>query len=437
MVRRLQAKRKERAAVTIQRIYRGHRQRTAYESTLRFIIIVQSLARRRRARAVARRLKMEAKSVAHFKHKTGALEKKLFELTQVLAAKESHTEKISEKMATLEMQVRASKEKMEKMEAKRHAVELHAQRKVNDLEGHVQRLDDHKSKLERELAETAKLAKAREEQIKKTRKLAEALQAENQRLLEKQQQDDRRQEYQEKLAAIAADNAALKEKLAMLYKTASQTYRGRQSSPADSPSVARSRGSTERRTSVQRSPSASSLRKESPRNGRVVDSKTANVSAADPVQPPRIVMNGTSRASTHTNLLTVTAGSPRLPGSKAATGGHPTSPVVTHPEVIELLNDPALDGELAAVVGAATVMPREDLEFGQKRTREEGLCPAHLVALCVVQAWRFELSERVRVLLSHNTQAVQNLIVCVELWVGASLLLWIVFVDSSLFLELL
>lgn len=136
--------RQDSAALTIQRTYRGSVARRSYKSDRRNIVIVQNLWRKRMAKQELEQLKVEARSVSHFKEVSYHLENKVVELTQTLATRTQENKKLSEQMDQLEAQLAAWQEKHNSLQSLATDLE-------NEAAGaneHLKRADALESKLD-------------------------------------------------------------------------------------------------------------------------------------------------------------------------------------------------------------------------------------------------------------------------------------------------
>src|SRR4051812_33209569 len=79
---------------------------------------MQCCRRRRMARAELKKLKVEARSISHFKEVSFKLENKLVDLTRQLQQREQEKAALAEKISSHEQQARVWREKFEKSEQK-------------------------------------------------------------------------------------------------------------------------------------------------------------------------------------------------------------------------------------------------------------------------------------------------------------------------------
>lgn len=93
------------AAISIQRSWRGYSARKAYNADRRKVVLVQSLIRRHQAKKTLKQLRLEAKSVNHYKEVQYKLENKVVELTQSLATRREDNKKLQAAIETLQNQI--------------------------------------------------------------------------------------------------------------------------------------------------------------------------------------------------------------------------------------------------------------------------------------------------------------------------------------------
>lgn len=110
--------RRQRAALLIQKHYRGFVVRTWFKKSKKRIILIQCCVRRRRAMKELTALKVEAKSVGKLKEMNFSLENKVVELSQAVVAKEKEKKEMAEKIATLDGQVHHWKDKFAEVDSK-------------------------------------------------------------------------------------------------------------------------------------------------------------------------------------------------------------------------------------------------------------------------------------------------------------------------------
>ncbi|KAK9367129.1 P-loop containing nucleoside triphosphate hydrolase protein [Lipomyces kononenkoae] len=121
-----------RAAVTIQSTFRGYIARKSYHDYVRKVVIVQSLHRRRQARRELAALKVEARSINHFKEVSYRLENKVVELTQTLATRTQENKKLLQQIDHMEQQLSSWQQKHDELQGY-----------VKELENEAETVSDH------------------------------------------------------------------------------------------------------------------------------------------------------------------------------------------------------------------------------------------------------------------------------------------------------
>ena len=111
--RKLAVLRQKDAALKIQAYWRAQLSRAQTQKEQRLIIYVQSCMRRKEARRILKQLKIEARSINHFKEISYRLENKVVELTQALASRETENKDLREKVADYDSQLKFWKDKHE------------------------------------------------------------------------------------------------------------------------------------------------------------------------------------------------------------------------------------------------------------------------------------------------------------------------------------
>lgn len=93
------------AAISIQRTWRGYSARKDYNANRRKIILVQGLIRRYHAKKTLKQLRLEAKSVNHYREVQYKLENKVVELTQSLATRRDDNKKLQATIESLQKEI--------------------------------------------------------------------------------------------------------------------------------------------------------------------------------------------------------------------------------------------------------------------------------------------------------------------------------------------
>jgi myosin-5 len=157
--------------------------RKNYEKQRRQIVLIQSCVRRRQARKTLLALKVEARSVTHFKEVSYKLESKVVELTQSLTQQKDEKKKFADKATQLESQMKTWIEKYEKMEKKAKGYEL-ALQEPTVPKGDWEKLQSEKDGLHSEHQTSLQKLKTHKLTISKLQEQLEQYKNENAKLRE-------------------------------------------------------------------------------------------------------------------------------------------------------------------------------------------------------------------------------------------------------------
>ncbi|ODQ52439.1 hypothetical protein SAICODRAFT_128837 [Saitoella complicata NRRL Y-17804] len=124
---------KDLAATRIQTAWRGSKARGEYKETRRKVVHLQSCWRRKMARDELQKLKVEAKSVSHFKEVSYRLENKVVELQQNLMEKTQNNKDLKAQLAQLEAQISGWQEKHASIVAENETLKTEAGRATEAL----------------------------------------------------------------------------------------------------------------------------------------------------------------------------------------------------------------------------------------------------------------------------------------------------------------
>ena len=394
--------RRKHAAIQIQRVYRGHRARKHYRKQRHDIIMVQACARRRTAGRELKRLKVEARSANHFQQKAGALEKKVFELTQLLATKESSSKTLNERLQSMESQAKHWKERQEKTESKRVDAETRTSTILTALRSDLDQLKSEKEHLEQQLTHANSTLRSRDEECLALRKELELLKEDNQKLRTLSHTTVSRKEDQDRITTLQGENALLKDKIAktVLNKGKSGMAKSNSNHSLESPATSAGVPFSKPIEIVSPPPvdtltSPTSPKRSRPRTrsrGHSMSSQARRIQeAAVPVEQGTVVHEPGSI----------------FPGPRNADGRRGSEEATA--EIMGILQDPALDRELIETLTLPSVVPAEaTLTDG---SRQEVFFPAHLIGLCIIQGWRFGMTERVKNLLYGVVKALRENVV--------------------------
>uniref|UniRef100_A0A8C4HJF2 Myosin VAa n=1 Tax=Dicentrarchus labrax TaxID=13489 RepID=A0A8C4HJF2_DICLA len=141
---------REHKAVIIQRHVRGWLARCWYKRCLVSIVVLQCCIRRMRARRELKKLKIEARSVEHFKKLNKGMENKIMQLQRRIDEQSKENRSVNEKLVGLENSYTAESERMRGELNRLRGVEEEAKKKTNQVTSLLEELE----KLRKELSAT-------------------------------------------------------------------------------------------------------------------------------------------------------------------------------------------------------------------------------------------------------------------------------------------
>lgn len=354
-----------RAARRIQNCYRVYVARKAFRNKIRRIVVVQSAVRRRLARKELKKLKVEARSFGHFQAKAGTLEKKVFELTQLLAGRENQSKSLGEKVIALESQIKSWKEKVEKSESKRAEVESLLNNSAKELDlrrlaatkSRDEALASVKSVTDDMSSKDKEISRFKEEVSNLRKELDEARDAFGKQSLK----DDA-----DKIAQLMAENASLKDKIA-------KTLGGKS------------------RQQLMTSPSNVSVPEDLTLSRKLSESFRKGSQES---------LRSSGRASPSGSRRQSLFAYPNTSGSS-----HMVTPPLSD-EVKNMISDTALDHEIVDVLIVHLAIP--PTLPADIRPRHDVMFPASLIGMTVVQCWRYGFTDRVKSILSSAIKAIHE-----------------------------
>ncbi|KAI8318560.1 hypothetical protein GQ54DRAFT_266754 [Martensiomyces pterosporus] len=420
--------RRTRAAIVIQSRVRGHQQRAAYERTRFLITRMQGNVRVRMARKLLSERKQEMRSAAHFKEVTYKLEGKLMDLTRQLQTQRNESKQLAKQLDESQLRVAQLTEKLGVAQEESKSLRLtqdesirtataQLTQQVAEITAAKQAADEKCTELTQQLAQTQEeLELVRSEAVK-----------------EKGEQLSAREELEKKLAELEAELQTSKTQLAdaraqhqqqmLIYQQ--QGPSAMQQVGADQPS------------SIKRSDTMNNRWK------AAAGLSATGYELADSATPPMAMPNGEHSAvpavpaalpqpqqqrqpqpqqqfadvqrrphSVDTTRNNDTRGLPgasmdgvaskrtTIGGEEGRTLAKMLGSLGAEDEVCEMLeNDENLIAEiLNELIGDLQVpLPNLDAEYSPP----DLLFPAHLIGLCVIKMFQYNLSRRIdRMLLS-------------------------------------
>ncbi|XP_078108459.1 unconventional myosin-Va isoform X2 [Sander vitreus] len=150
---------REHNAVIIQKRVRGWLARCWYKRCLVSLVYLQCCFRRMKARRELKKLKIEARSVEHFKKLNKGMENKIMQLQRRIDEQSKDNRSINEKLVSLETSSTAERERMRGELSRLRGVEEDAKNKGNQVTSLLEQLE----KLKKELSSTQKEKKTIED----------------------------------------------------------------------------------------------------------------------------------------------------------------------------------------------------------------------------------------------------------------------------------
>ncbi|XP_023188463.1 unconventional myosin-Va isoform X6 [Xiphophorus maculatus] len=190
-----QALLREHKAVIIQKHVRGWLARCWYKHCLEAIVYLQCCIRRMRAKRELKKLKIEARSVEHFKKLNKGMENKIMQLQRKIDEQNKDNRVISERLVSLESSYASESERMRGELGRLRGVEEDAKNKANQVSSLLEELE----KLRKELSVTQQEKKTIEDWAQKYRDEMEKMVSElkDQNGLLKKEKDDLNRMIQE------------------------------------------------------------------------------------------------------------------------------------------------------------------------------------------------------------------------------------------------
>ncbi|KAJ2807059.1 Myosin type-2 heavy chain 1, partial [Coemansia furcata] len=397
--RRFVAVRQERAAICIQRLARGVLARRATRRELFLVVRMQARVRGARARRALRRLREEARSAAHFKDVTYKLEGKLMVLTRQLDESQARAAQLNDRL----------KKALDDAQALRDAQDATVERATAELAQRVAVLEKAKADADRQCEELLR---------ERDRALEDLETAQGDAARQRDDEAGARERLEAKLAELESELAASRAQLADV--RAQHTAQ-----PAPSLHHAAS-GADLTASSIKRSDTASRWRAAagfSATGYELADQQQqplANGRAAQPVAPrPRSAehvapVSPVTAAANKRSTLGADGSLARMLGSLSPSAG--AAIAEEEEEAFELRSEDEVRDMLEREEGLITEVLNEligDLQVPLPNLDAEYqppdlLFPAHLIGLCVIKMFQYNLARRIDRLLMSAIARVQK-----------------------------
>lgn len=429
LARQTASERRQRgAAILIQRHVRGYQSRRGYKRKVQLVVMLQSRVRAQIARRQLKRRREEARSAEHFKQVTYKLEGRLMELSRQLDESKQRVSQLTEQLKAAQRETQQQKDTQETQVAKM----------TQQLSGQVDELARQKSEADtkcRELAEQLagvrtelegvqrQLAEQGDESARERRELEEKLKE-----LELELESSRQQLAEAKSSQQAAAVPRLERKPSSVLR-ASEQASGRWKTAAglsatgyemaDSmppvPPIPQS-ASNGRMLDEQIVPNSAPIVSQpqglQQRRGYSVDQPSRDLSPVESANNKRSTIGGEEGGRLAKMLSSLVSSSTTAtiteePVAEEPENEPPAFELRNEDEVREMLetDDGLISEVLNELIGDLQVpMPNLDAEY----STADLLFPAHLIGLCVIKMFQYNLSRRIDRLLMSAIARIQK-----------------------------
>ncbi|KAJ1830791.1 Myosin type-2 heavy chain 1 [Coemansia sp. RSA 2711] len=418
---RFASMRREHAATRIQRGVRGFQARTQCRRELRLITRMQARLRQRLARRLIEKRKEEARSAAHFQQVTYQLEGKLMALTRQLDESQSRAAQLSEKLRL------AHAESQQLRDSQQATI----QGALAELTARAELLQRDKDAADRACADlAARMAEAQ----------AELEQARAQATTDKLAQDAQRAELEAKLQELELELQQSREQLADVRAQHQKQLLIQQQAPSAA-AAAQEQASSIKRSETSRwhasaglsatgydmadssaSPSlrmAATPQQAQPRRPHSVDRARDAPASPTSAASKRATVGGDEGRSlakmlsslggfgSNSNTGNASAAHASLGSTTIAEEDEDAFQLQSEDDVREMLEHDArlIDEVLMELIGDLQVpLPNLDAEYSPP----DLLFPAHLIGLCVIKMFQYNLARRIDRLLMSTIARIQK-----------------------------
>ncbi|XP_074534427.1 unconventional myosin-Va-like isoform X2 [Halichoeres trimaculatus] len=202
----------DKKAVVIQKWARGWLARQRYRRTLASIILLQSCVRRMKAKRDLKKLKVEARSVEHFKKLNNGMENKIMQLQHKINEQHKENRELSERLNSVEKTQALEKERQRKEIENLHRSEQEAKTKAGKLPSLLEQLTFLQNELDKTRKEKDELEEQRKAYVEETQQMVEELNMKNSLLnSEKEELNKQIQEQAQQLSEIKTNTGITKQ----------------------------------------------------------------------------------------------------------------------------------------------------------------------------------------------------------------------------------
>ncbi|WVR04411.1 hypothetical protein IAU60_001413 [Kwoniella sp. DSM 27419] len=393
------------AVITLQSLFRGIAVRKRYLSHIRKVVVLQSQWRRKLAVRELRGLKAEAKSASKFKEISYQLENKVVELTQTLQKRTADNKELGSRVKALEQQLEGWQSKHEEVVARNKGLESDLARPSVPLSQFEEAMAA-KAETDSQLRETAKRIAEQEKEITR---LTEELQAQALAMEEKQSHVDsvtaRSAEDQSTIAGLRAELQSTKEQISRNNALNALTKNERQREPPTSPTQTQhGLRQLQELGGGDRQPSASGRR----RNRRHSTTGTGAVPGHARTLSGDDIMAAKKNGMANPRAVSVMFPS-NGPVRPRDSSGLPLPPVLDNAsdEIVRLLEDEeGLEEDVIQGMIYKLKIPQPSLH--NPPSAKEVIFPAHLISLVSNEMWKQGMTVESERFLASVMQAIQQ-----------------------------
>lgn len=374
---------KKKSVIKLQTLSRAYLARKHYKRSVKLMILLQSYYRRIMAKKELKTLRLEARSINNLKESSLKLENKIISISQQLASKDQDLKELIRKTALLEDELVSWKKKYEKIEAS-NKVLLSKSDQLLEREKELQSIREENSELQ-------KKCEIQNQSIQESEKQISELKASL-------------QENDEALKASNNDSeeiVALRSEITELKKVLEETKRARQNLK-DAPMFSKS--NTKSFNSFETDSTLGANHRRSDTFGFSTGSESAeSLASSKEIQKK---MNRTS-------LRSIDVKNSRSSWNPLSSFFQP--PPVDLPELKEdnsenlqkILESDALVEEIITGLIEKLNLPLPNFEL--PRRPHEILFPAHMIGLCIIQMYKFDLGTKISGLIKGVLTSVKTL----------------------------
>ncbi|KAI0244855.1 Myosin type-2 heavy chain 1 [Massospora cicadina] len=362
---------KRRVAIKVQSLSRKYLAHKRYLHLRKLVILLQSCYRRVLAKKELKRRKLEARSINHLKESSLKLENKIISISQQLASKEQDLKELNRKTALLDEELLTWKKKYEKIEASNRELLIKSDQLL-EQERELQAVRRENSELQKRCQDQSQTLQDNERQLMELR---ETIQVNEQRSVDPE------------------EIVLLKSEISELKRVLEETKRARQ---------------TLKEAPLLDAGSATASYTASAVSHRHSDTFGFSPSSDTVTSPTHHRRN--NRTSLRSVDLRGMRGSwnPLSSLFQPAPADLPEVSEDNSENLQEILESDALVEEVVTGLIEKLNIPLPNFEM--PRRPQEILLPAHMIGLCIIQMYKFDLGSRIGGLVSDVLSSVRGIV---------------------------